>query len=231
MRKYRKRWIAVIVLLLLAVFLVPEGYAYLTQRSGGSEAVTEEDIPEGYETGVFAGGCFWCMEPPFEKLKGVKEAVSGYTGGHTETPTYKEVSAGDTGHVEAVQVYYDPDVLSYSDLLEVFIRQVDPTDAGGQFVDRGSSYTTGIFYKSEDQRKKAEAFLASQQDSGRFTEEIVTPIQEAGAFYRAEEYHQDYYKKNKLRYEYYRGNSGRDDYLEKTWGEDRDVDLPYKAEP
>jgi peptide methionine sulfoxide reductase msrA/msrB len=166
---------------------------------------------------TFAGGCFWCMEPPFEKLEGVKEVISGYTGGHKENPTYKEVSSGTTGHVEAVEVIYDPSKITYEKLLDVFWHQIDPTDAGGQFVDRGSSYLSAIFYHNEEQKRLAEQSKAELDASGRFDKPIVTKIRPAGPFYRAEEYHQDYYKKNPIRYKFYRFNSGRDRFLDKVW--------------
>ena len=170
-----------------------------------------------YDMAIFAGGCFWCMEPPFEKLDGVKAVVSGYTGGHVESPTYKQVSSGSTGHVEAVKVVYDPSKISYEELLDVFWRQIDPTDDEGQFVDRGFQYTTGIFYYDEQQRVTAEKSKENMDKSNIFKEPIVTPIKEVGEFYEAEEYHQDYYKKNPVRYKFYRGNSGRDKYLESIW--------------
>ena len=172
------------------------------------------------EKATFAGGCFWCMEPPFEKLDGVKEVISGYTGGHKNNPTYKEVSSGTTGHVEAVEVIFDPTKVSYEKLLEVFWKQVDPTDDGGQFVDRGSSYVTGIFYHSSEQKRLAEASKNRLERSGRYDKSIVTPIRPAGPFYRAEEDHQDYYKENPIRYKYYRYNSGRDKYLERVWAKE-----------
>lgn len=169
------------------------------------------------EKAVFAGGCFWCMEPPFEKIDGVKEVVSGYTGGQKENPTYEEVSSGTTGHLEAVEVIYDPSRVSYEKLLDVFWRQIDPTDPGGQFVDRGTSYTSAIFFKSEEQKRLAGASKERLQKSGIFSKPVVTEIREATRFYPAEEYHQDYYKKNPVRYKFYRFNSGRDQYLKKTW--------------
>lgn len=172
------------------------------------------------EKAIFAGGCFWCMEPPFEKLDGVKEVISGYTGGAKADPTYQEVSSGTTGHVEAVEVIYDPAKVSYEKLLDVFWRQVDPTDKGGQFVDRGSSYVTGIFYLTDGQRRLAEASKLALERSGRYDKPIVTPITKAGPFYRAEGYHQDYYKKNPVRYKFYRLNSGRDKYLERVWSKE-----------
>jgi len=178
------------------------------------------EVPTGnYEIATFAGGCFWCMEPPFEKIEGVKEVISGYTGGHKENPTYKEVSSGATGHLEAIQVKYDPSQISYPELLGVFWRQVDPTDPGGQFVDRGQQYTTAIFYHDDTQKEQAEASKKNLSKSGRYDKSIVTPIKKAEIFYPAEEYHQDYYKKNPLRYKFYRYNSGRDRYLKKIWKE------------
>jgi peptide methionine sulfoxide reductase msrA/msrB len=173
------------------------------------------------EKATFAGGCFWCMEPPFEKLEGVKEVISGYTGGQKVNPTYEEVSSGTTGHVEAVEVIYDPSKVTYQKLLDVFWRQVDPADGGGQFVDRGSSYLTAIFYHNEEQRRLAEESKLALEKSGRFgNKPIVTPIRPAGPFYRAEDYHQDYYKKNPVRYKFYRFNSGRDRYLDRVWGKE-----------
>jgi peptide methionine sulfoxide reductase msrA/msrB len=172
------------------------------------------------EKATFAGGCFWCMEPPFEKLDGVKEVISGYTGGHKVNPTYEEVSSGTTGHEEAVEVIYDPSKVTYEKLLDVFWRQINPTDAGGQFVDRGSSYTSAIFYHNEEQKKLAEQSKNKLEQSGRFDKPIVTEIRPAGPFYRAEDYHQDYWKKNPIRYKFYRYNSGRDQYLTKVWGKE-----------
>jgi peptide methionine sulfoxide reductase msrA/msrB len=170
------------------------------------------------EKATFAGGCFWCMVPPFEKLKGVSEVILGYTGGHKKNPTYEEVSAGGTRHLEAVQVTYDPSQTTYEELLDVFWRQIDPTDSNGQFVDRGSQYGTVIFYHTDEQKRLAEKSKEDLQKSGRFTRPIVTEILPASAFYKAEEYHQDYHKKNPIRYKLYRFNSGRDQYLKKIWG-------------
>ncbi len=174
---------------------------------------------------TFAGGCFWCMEPPFEKLDGVKEVVSGYTGGEEVNPTYQEVSSGRTGHLEAVEVIYDPARVSYETLLAVFWRQVDPTDGGGQFVDRGPQYRTAIFTHDEEQRRLAERSKEEMARSGRFDGPIVTEIIPAGPFYRAEEYHQDYYRKSSLKYKYYRFGSGRDRYLDKVWKGDPGVEV------
>ncbi len=173
-------------------------------------------------TAVFAGGCFWCMEPPFEKIKGVSSVVSGYAGGEKPNPTYKEVSAGGTGYLEVVEVTFDPKVVSYEDLLKVYWRQIDPTDAGGQFVDRGDQYSSAIFYQNEEQKKLAEKSKDEISKSGKFKDPIATVIRPLTKFYPAEEYHQDYYKKNPLRYKYYRYNSGRDQKLDKYWGKHRE---------
>jgi peptide methionine sulfoxide reductase msrA/msrB len=175
---------------------------------------TEDKI---YKTATFAGGCFWCVESDFEKVDGVIEAVSGYTGGKEENPTYKQVSAGLTGHTEAVQVHYDPDKVTYKELLDVFWRHMDPTDAGGQFVDRGLQYRPAIFYHDEAQKRIAEESRAELEKSGRFSKPIATEIVPLTAFYTAEEYHQDYYSKNPMRYKMYRYGSGRDQFLKSTW--------------
>lgn len=170
------------------------------------------------EKATFAGGCFWCMVPPFEKLDGVKEVLSGYTGGYKDNPTYEEVSAGKTGHVEAIEVTFDPSRISYEKLLDVFWRQIDPTDPGGQFVDRGSQYRSVIFFHTQAQKALAEKSKEALAKSGRYSKAIATEILPAGKFYKAEEYHQDYWKKNPVRYKFYRYNSGRDQFLKKVWG-------------
>jgi peptide methionine sulfoxide reductase msrA/msrB len=175
------------------------------------------------ETATFAGGCFWCMEPPFEKLDGVSDVVSGYTGGTGKNPTYQDY--GKKGHLEAIQITYDPEKVSFEQLLQVFWRQVDPTDAGGQFVDRGAYYRSAIFYHDEEQRRLAEESKAALAASGRFAQAIVTEILPATEFYPAEDYHQDYYKKSSFRYKLYRSGSGRDTFLDRTWGEDRGLEL------
>jgi len=176
-----------------------------------------ENPAAGLEVATFAGGCFWCTESDFEKVNGVKDAVSGYTGGRDPHPSYSEVSAGGTGHTEAIQVYYDPKVVTYNELLDVFWRHINPTDAGGQFVDRGSQYRSGIFYHNQEQRQQALASKKALDESKVFDKPVITPITRFEVFYRAEEYHQDYYKKNKFRYQYYRWGSGRDQFLEKIW--------------
>jgi len=168
---------------------------------------------------TFAGGCFWCVEHAFRGLKGVKEVVSGYTGGSKENPTYEEVSSGKTGHFEAIQVTFDPKVVSYPELAEFFWRQIDPTDSGGQFVDRGTQYRTAIFYHDEGQKRAAEKSKEALSRSGSLGKPVVTPILPAGRFYPAENYHQDYARKNPLRYGMYRTHSGRDETLEGLWGE------------
>ena len=167
---------------------------------------------------TFAGGCFWCMEPPYDKLDGVKSTVSGYMGGHVKNPTYKQVVGGGTGHAEVVQVTYDPEVASYDQLLQVFWRNIDPLDGGGQFCDRGDSYRSAIFAHSEAQQRAAEASKQALEDSNRFTAPVVTEVQPAGEFYPAEGYHQNYYQENPLRYRFYRANCGRDARLEQLWG-------------
>ncbi|HSO19431.1 MAG TPA: peptide-methionine (S)-S-oxide reductase MsrA, partial [Desulfosarcina sp.] len=174
---------------------------------------------------VFAGGCFWCTEADFEKIDGVLEAVSGYTGGEEVDPTYEQVSSGRTGHVEAIKIVYDPRKVSYQDLLYVYWRTINPTDDGGQFVDRGPQYRSAIFYANEEQRRLAEASKKELAASGVFEKPIVTEIRPLEAFYPAEDYHQDYYDNNPIRYKWYRSGSGRDRYLEVTW----DTMEPWKA--
>lgn len=176
-----------------------------------------ENAAKHRATAVFAGGCFWCLESDLEKVEGVLEVISGYTGGHAENPSYEEVSSGRTGHVEAVQVIYDPGTVSYEALLEIFWRHIDPTDAGGQFVDRGSQYRTAVFYENEEQKQTAEASRRRLQESGRFSKPIVTEILPLGKFYAAEDYHQDFYRKSPLRYHFYRAASGRDAFLKSVW--------------
>ena len=170
---------------------------------------------------IFAGGCFWCMEPPYDKLPGVISTTSGYIGGRTKNPTYQQVSAGTTGHTEAVQVVYDPSKVSYQKLLEVFWRNIDPTTPNAQFCDHGSQYRSGIFYLDDEQRRLAAASRAALERSKPFREPIVTEVTAATTFYAAEDYHQDYYKKNPLRYKFYRSGCGRDDRLEQLWGKER----------
>ena len=173
----------------------------------------------GLETATFAGGCFWCVESDFEKVEGVVRVISGYTGGRTKNPEYREVSSGDTGHVEAVQVVFDPKKISYEELLDIFWRHVDPTDPGGQFVDRGSQYRTAIFYHNEQQRQAAEDSKQRLASLEKFDKPIATELIQFTEFYEAEDYHQDYHRKNPVRYKLYRMGSGRDRFLEATWGD------------
>jgi peptide-methionine (S)-S-oxide reductase len=171
-------------------------------------------------TATFAGGCFWCMEPPFEALPGVLSATSGYTGGRTQDPGYEEVSAGGTGHAEAVRVVYDPARVSYEQLLDVFWHNIDPTAKGRQFCDVGSQYRSAIFFHDAEQQRLAEASRAALQASGRLPGPIATQISQAGPFYPAEAYHQDYARRNPLRYRFYRNGCGRDARLRELWGAD-----------
>lgn len=186
-----------------------------------SLAVDEEH--SGLPRATFAGGCFWCVEADFEKVNGVVEAISGYTGGRTDNPSYEEVSSGKTGHVEAVQIIYDPAKVSYEELLDFFWKHIDPTDPGGQFVDRGEQYRSIIFYHDEGQKAEAEKSKRELESSGRYDKPIVTEIVPFSKFYRAEEYHQGYYKKNPVRYKYYRFMSGRDQFITKIWSKDMDI--------
>ncbi len=169
------------------------------------------------ELATFAGGCFWCMVSPFEEMPGIVKVVSGYTGGHTANPTYEEVCSETTGHAEAVQITYDPAFMPYKQLLELYWRQIDPTDPGGQFHDRGASYRTAIFYHDEAQREAAEASKQELQVSGRFDRPIATLIEPAGPFYAAEDYHQGYHHKQPYRYKLYRKGSGRDAFIDRHW--------------
>lgn len=174
-------------------------------------------MSEQFEKATFAGGCFWCMVQPFDEQPGIKEIVSGYTGGHKDNPTYEEVCSDTTGHYEAVQITFDPEVFPYEKLLELFWQQIDPTDEGGQFNDRGLSYRTAIFYHNESQREMAEESKAQVASSGRFQKPIVTAILPASTFYRAEEKHQDYYKKNSFHYNLYKEGSGRARFIRENW--------------
>lgn len=183
------------------------------------------------ELATFAGGCFWCMVAPFEERPGIKKVVSGYTGGHTENPTYEEVCSETTGHYEAVQITFDPEVFPYKKLLHIFWKQIDPTDEGGQFYDRGSSYRTAIFYHNETQKRQAEASKEALVKSGRFNKPIVTKILPATTFYEAEEYHQDYHKKNRAHYERYRQGSGRDSFIKQHWSEETPEQLKKRLTP
>lgn len=221
------------ILLLIFVLLLGSGYILFASIGDSDNQDLVESNPdyniEDYQVATFAGGCFWCMEPPFRKLAGVIDVISGYTGGDVENPTYEQVTAGGTGHLEAVQIVYDENRISYESLLEVYWRQVNPTDDGGQFVDRGESYTSAIFYHNEEQQALAVSSKESLEESGRYDAALVTPIREAKAFYRAEEYHQNYANKNPVRYNFYTRNSGRDEFLDGIWGEDRVFEVPHEV--
>jgi len=195
-----------IVLPLVVAFVAASGLATAAEQKVGLESV------------VFAGGCFWCMEKPFEVLNGVSSVTSGYAGGHVKNPTYKQVSAGGTGHAEVVQVFYDPRKVSFEELLYVYWRNVDPLDGQGQFCDRGSSYRPAIFYRTDEQRKLAE--LSRKKVAEILGNRVEVQIEPLEAFYPAEDYHQNYYKENKIRYWYYRKRCGRDARLEDVWGDE-----------
>ena len=186
------------------------------EKEGAESAMKDR---KELKTATLAGGCFWCVEADFEKVDGVVEVVSGYTGGNKKDPTYEEVSAGGTGHVEAVQVLYDPKKITYKEILDVFWRHVDPTDPGGQFVDRGSQYRSAIFYHDEEQKALAEESKRELEQKGPFEKPIVTEILKFTEFYPAEDYHQDYYKTHSWRYKYYRHGSGRDQFLNEAWAD------------
>ncbi|MEM9705841.1 MAG: peptide-methionine (S)-S-oxide reductase MsrA [Pseudomonadota bacterium] len=206
------------VLLAFQTGLIGGLRANATEPSSAVKANEEwKDAATSPAIAVFAGGCFWCVEADFDKVEGVLETVSGYTGGDLENPTYKRVSYEETGHYEAVAIRFDPAVVSYETLVEYFFRHVDPTDAGGQFCDRGSSYRTAIFVNSPEQKAVADAGKTSAQAA--LGQEIVTPVLNIKAFWRAEDYHQDYYLKNRLRYRYYRAACGRDRRVQQLWGE------------
>lgn len=210
-----------LVLTILALTVVLLGLSLSMDRtSDKTNDMTMTTDKAMTATAVFAGGCFWCTEADFEKVPGVADAISGYTGGKEVNPTYEQVSAHATGHVEAVKVIYDPSRVSYGQLVEWFWRHIDPTDPGGQFVDRGSQYRSVIFYADEKQRRIAEASKQRLDGSKRFSKPIVTEILPLGAFYPAEDYHQNYHSVNPLRYSWYRSGSGRNQFIEKTWGKE-----------
>ena len=207
---------------LIAASLIAVPVAFAALSSGVLAQKDSAYAPDDPDLAVatFAGGCFWCVEAGFEKIPGVVEAVSGYAGGEESDPTYEQVSSGRTGHTEAVQVYYDPDEMTYEGLLAGFWRFMDPTDADGQFVDRGQQYRPAIFYHNEEQKRLAEAAKQSLIDSGRYDEPVVIEITQLDEFYEAEEYHQDYYKKNPIRYKIYTFNSGRFQFIDEYWTEE-----------
>jgi peptide-methionine (S)-S-oxide reductase len=202
------------------LFTVAALAATLASASVGAEERTQlaPEPPAGMAVATFAAGCFWCVEPPFDKLEGVVSTTSGYTAGHVPGATYKEVGRGNTGHTEAVRVVYDPSKVAYPKLVDVFWRNVDLLDGGGQFCDRGLEYRPAIFTHNEEQKKVAEESKAALAASGRFQQPIAVPIEPAREFWVAEDYHQDYYMKNPLQYSYYRWGCGRDARLEQLWG-------------
>jgi peptide-methionine (S)-S-oxide reductase len=177
----------------------------------------EECMLSKKEVATFAGGCFWCMVKPFDELPGIHGIVSGYTGGHVENPTYEQIKTGETGHREAVQITYDPEDFPYQKLLDLYWPQIDPTDDEGQFIDRGSQYRTAIFYHTEEQKELAEKSRQKVEESGRFNKPIVTEILPVSDFYMAEEYHQDFYKKNPKAYKEERVTSGREKFINENW--------------
>ncbi|MBN2008984.1 peptide-methionine (S)-S-oxide reductase MsrA [candidate division KSB1 bacterium] len=202
------------------VLVIVGSFSYIVY----SQANQSMKMPEyGYKKAIFAGGCFWCMEPPYAELDGVIDVVPGYTGGTKKNPSYKEVSTGKTGHVEAVQITYDPAKVSFDQLLDVYWHQIDPTDDGGQFADRGSQYHTVIFYQDDEQKIAAKKSKQALEKSGRFNKPIVTKILPATTFYKAEDYHNDYYKKNPQRYEAYKKGSGREGFIKTKWGDVMDI--------
>lgn len=198
------------------VFGAPLALALAAGRGQGPAAPVP---PDTLAQATFAGGCFWCMEHPFDQLPGVVSVTSGYTGGHLKNPTYQQVSSGTTGHAESVQVLYDPRRIDYATLLEVFWHNIDPLTPNAQFCDHGSQYRSAIFYHDEEQRRLAEESKRRLEASGRFDRPIVTEIVPASTFYPAEEYHQHYYRKNPIRYKFYRWNCGRDRRLKELWGD------------
>jgi len=199
-------------------------------EAGSNKAPQAFESSELLEKATFAGGCFWCMVKPFDKYEGVKSVIAGYTGGTVENPSYELVGSGKSGHLEAVQIEFDASKISYKDLLEIYWRSIDPTDRVGQFADRGSQYQPAIFYHTEAQKLATEKSIAALRASKRFKKDIAVSIRPASTFYPAEEYHQDYYKKNPLRYNLYSKGSGRVDFLNKTWGKDLEYKVKNKTD-
>jgi len=210
-----KMILSLLAMILTGLVVLPGAYAGNDTR----ETRTMNTEHTRLEKAIFAGGCFWCMEPPFERLAGVREVIAGYTGGTSTAPEYDDYA--EEGHMEAVEIIYDPARVSYDQLLEVFWRQIDPTDPDGQFADRGQEYRSAIFFLTPEQKEKAETSKKEMEERGVFDRPIVTSILPAATFYRAEDYHQDYYMRNSLRYKFYRNGSGRDQFLDKVWGKAR----------
>lgn len=207
----RQPWMCAVLLGAVMALTGPSGV--MADESGDKGPATV-----GAAVATLAGGCFWCVESDLEKVPGIREVVSGYSGGTRENAVYKKVSAGETRHYEAIQVYFDPDVVTYAEVLDAFWKHVDPTDSGGQFVDRGAQYRTAIFFHDDIQREIAERSKQELDASKRFSKPIVTPIVAFDSFYKAEEYHQDFYKKSPERYYRYRNGSGRDAFIQRVWG-------------
>jgi len=204
-----------IVIILLSLITLTQTYiVYADNESKGSNIDNKE-----IEKAVFAGGCFWCMQNPYDELKGVVSTAVGYTGGNKDNPTYEEVCSGNTGHAEAIEVLYDPLQISYTELLNVFWRNIDPTTLNRQFADAGTQYRTAIFYHNEEQKQSAESSKREMEQSGIHDDSIVTEITPASTFYKAEDYHQKYYEKCPLKYKMYKSGSGREQYLEDMWGD------------
>ncbi|MEA2008826.1 MAG: peptide-methionine (R)-S-oxide reductase MsrB [Chloroflexota bacterium] len=210
--------VGLLLLILIAILLINAFH-----KGSDAKVTNMNTIPENAAKATFAGGCFWCIEPSFEKLDGVYTVIVGYTGGYVENPTYQEVTTGTTGHYEAVQITYNPNIITYEQLLEVFWRQFDPTDSGGSFVDRGYQYKSAIFYHNPEQKQAAERSKENLDQSGRYNTLIVTEILKAAPFYKAEEYHQDYFLKQPLAYKNYRYSSGRDQFIENVWGDEKTI--------
>ena len=219
MKKILTKFLPLGIVVILLIWMGAEFWPKLFPTRTAEEKVSDLIASENTEVAYFGSGCFWCTESDFEKVDGVLAVISGYMGGTVENPTYKQVSAGQTGHREIVQIIFDSEVVSYAELLDHFWHHVDPTDSSGQFVDRGNQYVSVIFYTDETQKELAETSKQELENSGVFENPVITPILPAGKFYAAEDYHQDYYKKNPVRYEYYRSRSGRDQFLEEVWGE------------
>lgn len=213
--------------MIVAILLVT-GIIALQQLSANNPSnTTDKQDLQGLSVATFAGGCFWCVEAGFEKLPGVREVISGYSGGVMKNPSYRQVAGGTTQHTESVQVYYDAEHISFEDLLFSFWRQVDPTDSGGQFGDRGQQYKPIIFYANPAEKQSAEAARDALETSGRYDKPVTVDITAFKSFYAAEDDHQDYYKKNPIRYKFYRYGSGRDQYLRQIWGDE--LQVPNKA--
>ena len=234
MKFNNKYYIFGLLLVLVLSFLIYVGNDYYQKSNLSGKNLDFSSYEEkGYSKAFFAGGCFWCTESDFEKQYGVVDVISGYSGGDEKNPSYIEVSSGSTGHYESVEVFYDSSKVSYSELLDIFWRHVDPTDSGGQFVDRGNQYRAVIFYQNEFEKNLAEKSKDVLDKSGKYDKKIVTEIINFKSFYPAEDYHQDFYKRNSLKYNYYRFNSGRDDYIKSIWNEENyvkpiDSELKYK---